>query len=411
MIESDYAREIVALVDAGRKALRPLLQALPDILSAAAKERSDSAGLPRRNVAGIVVAIECPAGSTREWTDSDGTTGSTVMRWDYGYVVGAIGADGEEVDVYVGPDPEPAAAFVVHQNSKADGFKSYDEDKVMLGWSSAVDAVKAYLDQYDDPRFFGGMSRIPIAEFRERLRSASGERLGSAGSWRQDDASDRLRSFLAHGRDAVAKTLDTSSLERLARRQAFATTAFQKQQLARQTRAALGVDVVTLDKKVPAMIDHFVGENVTLIRSLGDRALADVAKLATRAVTSGLAADDVAEEIAARYGVHERHARLIARDQIGKLTGQVNAARQREIGIASFVWRTAGDERVRPEHEELEGQTFAYDDPPSEGLPGEPILCRCSAEPVFDGVLDDEDGSSDDTDEADDDPQDQSDGE
>ena len=34
--------------------------------------------------------------------------------------------------------------------------------------------------------------------------------------------------------------------------------------------------------------------------------------------------------------------------------------------------RTAGDERVREEHDALNGQTFEYVDPPSEGLPALP---------------------------------------
>ena len=44
-------------------------------------------------------------------------------------------------------------------------------------------------------------------------------------------------------------------------------------------------------------------------------------------------------------------------------------------------------DRVRDEHQELEGETFSYDDPPSEGLPGQPVLCRCFAEPVLDEIL------------------------
>jgi SPP1 gp7 family putative phage head morphogenesis protein len=48
-----------------------------------------------------------------------------------------------------------------------------------------------------------------------------------------------------------------------------------------------------------------------------------------------------------------------------------------------------GDERVRDEHEGLDGEQFDYDDLPSEGLPGEPIQCRCYAEPVLSAILDD----------------------
>ncbi len=84
-----------------------------------------------------------------------------------------------------------------------------------------------------------------------------------------------------------------------------------------------------------------------------------------------------ADELEDGFGIATRHARLIARDQIGKLNGQVTAARHQELGVKSFIWRTAGDDRVRPEHEELEGESFTYDDPASEGLLGRRAL-RCS---------------------------------
>jgi hypothetical protein len=42
---------------------------------------------------------------------------------------------------------------------------------------------------------------------------------------------------------------------------------------------------------------------------------------------------------------------------------------------------------VRPEHVILHGNIFSYAEPPSEGLPGEPIMCRCSANPVFADIL------------------------
>jgi SPP1 gp7 family putative phage head morphogenesis protein len=45
------------------------------------------------------------------------------------------------------------------------------------------------------------------------------------------------------------------------------------------------------------------------------------------------------------------------------------------------VWSTQLDERVRPLHENREGQVFSWDDPPSDGHPGFPPGCRCVAAP------------------------------
>lgn len=120
--------------------------------------------------AGFPVVIESPRGSTRSWTDSDGTKGSTRMRYDYGFIEGAMGADGDSVDVYLGPSESAAWVYVVHQMKKSTDFAEYDEDKVMLGFSSADHARDAYLHQYDDDRFFGGMSMMTVEDFRRRLR-------------------------------------------------------------------------------------------------------------------------------------------------------------------------------------------------------------------------------------------------
>jgi SPP1 gp7 family putative phage head morphogenesis protein len=86
-----------------------------------------------------------------------------------------------------------------------------------------------------------------------------------------------------------------------------------------------------------------------------------------------------------RMGVAESRANLIARDQVGKLFGQLNEKRQTELGVTGYVWRTVHDNRVRELHEDRDGQHFDWNDPPEEtpddGHPGTPIQCRCYAEP------------------------------
>ncbi len=136
-----------------------------------------------KRIAGMNVRIENPKGSVRHWVDTDGTAGQTTMKYDYGYVENTAGADGDAVDCYVGPDNDAEWAYVIHQNSKASGFTQYDEDKVMLGYSSPDHAQDAYMRQYDDERFFGGMSIIPMEQFRRKVQSAVAHKVTN-----QDDA-------------------------------------------------------------------------------------------------------------------------------------------------------------------------------------------------------------------------------
>jgi len=81
--------------------------------------------------------------------------------------------------------------------------------------------------------------------------------------------------------------------------------------------------------------------------------------------------------------VSRRRAKLIARDQIGKLNGRINASRLTSIGIDKFIWRTSKDERVRPDHRKREGKIYEFSNPPNGEIPGTPINCRCFAEPVI----------------------------
>lgn len=219
--------------------------------------------------------------------------------------------------------------------------------------------------------------------------------LASAARSREDsvrlDAGEgkRVRDLAERARDQM-KTVGVDRVEALAKKFAQQTSSHQRIQLNKQVKAALGVNAFLQDKGLKNKIDHFVAENVSLITSIQQRAPNEIEKIVTRAITSAKPYEEVAQEIVDRFDVEENHAKLIARDQIGKLYGQINASRQKEIGVTRFIWRTVGDERVRDEHsdreDESEDDPYSYDDPPDGELPGEPIQCRCHAEPVFDSI-------------------------
>ncbi len=103
---------------------------------------------------GIPLEVENPVGSTRYWTDESGEQGETLMRDAYGFIrrTAGAGADGEEVDVFVGPDPRAPRAFVVEQQDPHTG--RWDEQKVMLGYATQDLAEAAYRAHYDVPDLF-----------------------------------------------------------------------------------------------------------------------------------------------------------------------------------------------------------------------------------------------------------------
>lgn len=118
---------------------------------------------------GIPIAVENRVGSVRSGVDKDGKPWRTEMKHPYGYIKGSKGADGEGVDVYVGPHKEAPNAFVVHQH-KVDGT-GYDEDKVMLGFKNEAHARAGYLKHYNDPKFLGPIKTVPIDRLKDLLSS------------------------------------------------------------------------------------------------------------------------------------------------------------------------------------------------------------------------------------------------
>lgn len=242
-----------------------------------------------------------------------------------------------------------------------------------------------------------------LAELPALIESARRERGDAAAVGFDNDAivaridadeGKKVRALVAKAKTRLASAVSTSAIEALAEQFAAKTSTWQRVQLNRQTKAALGVDVFAGDRNLRNRVANFASENVSLIKGITDDVATRVEKLTTRALTSATLHDDLAEQLDEQFGYGEDRAKLIARDQIGKLYGQVNATRQQELGVERFTWRATNDERTREEHADWNGQVFRFDDPPINDrgeavLPGEDILCRCYAEPVLSDILDD----------------------
>lgn len=220
-----------------------------------------------------------------------------------------------------------------------------------------------------------------VAELPAIVAQARRER----GDRADADSVRRVRMLIETARQAAS--VRAQELELLADKYGRRTLAYQRDQLGRQIRAALGVDVHMSDSSVGALLAHFVHANVALIGGVPVRVLADVENAVISGVTRGWSHEKLVAEIDRITGIGERRAARIARDQVQKLFEDVNRARQREIGVTRFRWRTQRDKRVRPHHRVLEGVTFEYEHPPQyrgqEIFPASEPECRCQQEPVF----------------------------
>ena len=85
-------------------------------------------------VHGLDIAVENPRGSERRGTDQDGKEWAHTMSDHYGYIKRTTGADQEQIDTYVGKNPESEKVYIVDQIDQRNG--SFDEHKVMMGFDT-----------------------------------------------------------------------------------------------------------------------------------------------------------------------------------------------------------------------------------------------------------------------------------
>lgn len=177
-----------------------------------------------------------------------------------------------------------------------------------------------------------------------------------------------------HFAKAVAERSD-ASLRRVLREGGF-TVEF------RMTRAQRDVIAAT------------VAQNVSLIRSIPQRHMADVEGAVMRSVQAGRDLGVLSGELQKSYGVTKRRAALIARDQNNKATGALVRARQLELGIGEGIWvHSHAGKQPRPTHVAMDGKRYAIEegmwDPAEDRYvhPGELINCRCVSRPVVRGFV------------------------
>lgn len=117
---------------------------------------------------GLDIAIENPKGSTRRGTDDQGRQWESTMAHHYGDIKGTVGADGDNLDVFVGDRPENGKAFVIDQ---VDDDGAFDEHKVMLGFDSIDEAREGYLANYEEGwQGLGEISEVSTDDLKSWIR-------------------------------------------------------------------------------------------------------------------------------------------------------------------------------------------------------------------------------------------------
>ena len=126
---------------------------------------------------------------------------------------------------------------------------------------------------------------------------------------------------------------------------------------------------------------------VELIKSLPRQAALQVHELALGAMTDGQRAAGLVDSIIALGSKTRSRAMLIARTEVGRVSGEMTKARAMTAGSDGYIWRSAEDRDVRPSHKKMNGRFVKWNEPPTlDNLTGHAGClpnCRCYIEPVI----------------------------
>ena len=163
----------------------------------------------------------------------------------------------------------------------------------------------------------------------------------------------------------------------------------------RTGKIEIGSLLLSNKKKLDPYFQNILDQNIQLIRSIPQSKIPALKNALTYAVTNDLSNRDIAKMIQKNFQATKNQARLIARDQVGKLNGSLDQYQQEQIGVKKYIWRTMHDKAVRPDHDKLDGTVQRWDKPPivdkksgRRGHPKDDFQCRCFAEAILDDVLD-----------------------
>lgn len=201
-----------------------------------------------------------------------------------------------------------------------------------------------------------------------------------------------------------SQRLFTRSMRRVAKKHLDRTKIHTEKKFVAEFKRQTGVEPLPQHLDVETFVKEATIKNVNLIKTIPSRHFSEIQRLTEDAVNRGQLSTDLKKELLKVTKASKNSIRLISRDQISKLTGSLNEARQKKLGVTEYIWKTQQDQRVRSfansnntsDHARLNNTIQSWQDPPQtvfrgkrsgeRNHPTQDIQCRCVAQPVFDEI-------------------------
>jgi uncharacterized protein with gpF-like domain len=229
------------------------------------------------------------------------------------------------------------------------------------------DYVKAYLKANEEAILQGDSADQVREERKDAVPGGSFRRMiGSLNGWL-----DLYMPALNEGGKLNSPPVIYAGLGKIA----DTMNKFNAKQWDKTAKENLGVEFQVYEDWWPDVKDVWARENYRMITSSGRDYVHKINQRVETAITNGWSVGQLTEAIMKiSRKIEVADAARLARDQIGKLNGQVTQARMEAVGLDLYLWSTSGDERVRgdptgiypnarPSHYEMDGKICRWDDP------------------------------------------------
>lgn len=166
--------EVANYIDGNEQPLSAKIEAASAEVNTDPTEAQKEAGNYKKGhvqVGTFDITIEQPQGSVRKGTDADGKQWESKMNNTYGYIRGAVGVDGDHIDVFLSNDIDGWNGRKVYVVDQYNPDGSFDEHKVMLGFNDADEAKGNYEQGWENGRRID-ITGVNLEDFEKWIESS-----------------------------------------------------------------------------------------------------------------------------------------------------------------------------------------------------------------------------------------------
>lgn len=198
---------------------------------------------------------------------------------------------------------------------------------------------------------------------------------------------DQLKQIVEKTYFDFQKIIREPTIKAITKEQAEKISLMNKIQFVKVIQSAVSINPITAENWLEPQMKAFQSQNTDLITKLSREQRDRVENTLYTNLRAGKGVKEITKQLQKDKEFGKNRSKLIARDQTNKFNGQLAQLRQTELGIETYIWTTSRDERVRASHRALDGKVIKWTNPPPEGHAGNPIRCRCIAQPIINDAM------------------------